>query len=216
VSSGIPHCLDSRLIDGGYVVSPPHRSRFNPRRIFSYSFLLEAEVRNWNTQCPYRDLNPLLMCCIARMVSRGRAQHTFHCMEGRMNEARRILQPAVLLCVDNACRLGDVRRSHLGFLCSLHFACSRPLVARAVLSVPTRVWIVKRTNWNKSRDTQRHRPLITWLWQALHGLQNSGIQPFCSRTRRCRFCWALYSPNCCCMIQVIYSLQYKPLCTSNK
>jgi hypothetical protein len=39
----IPHCLDSRLTDGGTVVSPAHRPHFTPHKHFWYSFMLEAE-----------------------------------------------------------------------------------------------------------------------------------------------------------------------------
>jgi hypothetical protein len=34
--SRIPHCLDSRLIDGGKVVSPTHRPHFTPQKLFFY------------------------------------------------------------------------------------------------------------------------------------------------------------------------------------
>jgi hypothetical protein len=33
----IPHCLDSRLTDGGKAVSPTHRSRYTPQKHFSAS-----------------------------------------------------------------------------------------------------------------------------------------------------------------------------------
>jgi hypothetical protein len=43
----IPHCLDSRLTDGGKVVSPTHRLRSTTQKhyffCFWYSFLLEAD-----------------------------------------------------------------------------------------------------------------------------------------------------------------------------
>jgi hypothetical protein len=39
----IPHFLDNRLIDGCKVVNLRQRQRFTPRKIFWYSFLLEAE-----------------------------------------------------------------------------------------------------------------------------------------------------------------------------
>jgi hypothetical protein len=38
-----PHCLDSRLTDGGEVVSLMFRPRFAPRKI-RYSFLLETDL----------------------------------------------------------------------------------------------------------------------------------------------------------------------------
>jgi hypothetical protein len=40
--SRAPHFLDSRLTDGGEVVSPSHRSPFSPKKISRYSFLSEA------------------------------------------------------------------------------------------------------------------------------------------------------------------------------
>jgi hypothetical protein len=43
----IPHCLDSRLTDGGKVVSPTHRPRSTPQKhfffCFCYLFLSETE-----------------------------------------------------------------------------------------------------------------------------------------------------------------------------
>jgi hypothetical protein len=39
----IPHFLDNRLTDGGKVVSVTRRPRLTPKKIFWYSFLLEAE-----------------------------------------------------------------------------------------------------------------------------------------------------------------------------
>jgi hypothetical protein len=39
----IPHCLDIRLTDGGEVVSHTCWPHFTSRKIFWYSFLLEAE-----------------------------------------------------------------------------------------------------------------------------------------------------------------------------
>jgi hypothetical protein len=39
----IPHFLDSWLIDGGEGVSLTRRPRFNPRKIYWYSFLSETE-----------------------------------------------------------------------------------------------------------------------------------------------------------------------------
>jgi hypothetical protein len=42
----IPHCIDNRLTDGGKAVSPTHRPRSSPQKLFvclQYSFLLEAE-----------------------------------------------------------------------------------------------------------------------------------------------------------------------------
>jgi hypothetical protein len=36
----IPHCLHSRLTDGGKVVSPTHRPHFTPRKIIIFMFLV--------------------------------------------------------------------------------------------------------------------------------------------------------------------------------
>jgi hypothetical protein len=41
--SRIPHFVDIRLTDGGEFVSLRRRPSFTPRKIFWYSFLLEAE-----------------------------------------------------------------------------------------------------------------------------------------------------------------------------
>jgi hypothetical protein len=42
-TSRLPHFLDSRLVDGGKVVSLTRRPLFTPQEDFWYSFLLEAE-----------------------------------------------------------------------------------------------------------------------------------------------------------------------------
>jgi hypothetical protein len=39
----VPHCLDSRLTDGGKVVSLTRRPPFTPQEDSWYSFLLQAE-----------------------------------------------------------------------------------------------------------------------------------------------------------------------------
>jgi hypothetical protein len=41
--SRIPHCVDLLITDGGEFVSITLRMRFTARKIFWYSFLLEAE-----------------------------------------------------------------------------------------------------------------------------------------------------------------------------
>jgi hypothetical protein len=43
--SRIPHCLDNRLTDGGYIFSPTRRPRCIPRNTFWCSFLPKATVR---------------------------------------------------------------------------------------------------------------------------------------------------------------------------
>jgi hypothetical protein len=53
-TSRLPHYLDSRLTDGGKVVSLTRRPPFTPQEDSWYSFLLEAELTP-GPQCDWKD-----------------------------------------------------------------------------------------------------------------------------------------------------------------
>jgi hypothetical protein len=59
-----PHCLDSRLTDGGKAVSLTHQPRLNPINIFWYSFLLSREMLFLGSRVrPMREADNLTTIC---------------------------------------------------------------------------------------------------------------------------------------------------------